>query len=209
MKNIFDNILSEKQRELLPLIKPFFKEFYLAGGTAIALQIGHRKSIDFDLFSNSEIHPQKITNRIFAKNYELQSVLAQSSDEYSIVVNGVKLTFLYFPFEIEPKCKGDFMLPSLLDLAAMKAYALGRRSKWKDYVDLYFLLKDYFSLQEIIAQTEAIFRQGFNSKLFREQLCYFEDMDYSEGIDFANQPVYDEIIKEFLVKQSTQKGEQR
>jgi Nucleotidyl transferase AbiEii toxin, Type IV TA system len=61
---MFDNILSENQKELLPFIESFKKEFYLVGGTAIALQIGHRESIDFDLFKFSTINTSKITQRL-------------------------------------------------------------------------------------------------------------------------------------------------
>lgn len=62
-------------------------------------------------------------------------------------------------------------MPDLISLAAMKAYSLGRRSKWKDYVDLYFIIKGYFSVREISEKAREIFGGGFNERLFREQLC--------------------------------------
>ena len=80
----------------------------------------------------------------------------------------------------------------------MKAYALGRRNKWKDYVDLYFLLKFKFSLNDLIERSKEIFSTHFNSKLFREQLCYFDDIDYSEAVDYIDTAPEDEEIKEFL-----------
>lgn len=91
-------------------------------------------------------------------------------------------------------------LPALLDLAAMKAYALGGRAKWKDYVDLYFLLKDYFSLQEISAHAKKMFECFFNEKLFREQLTYFEEIDYREQVEFVGIDVSDADVKEFLTE---------
>ena len=57
-------ILSEKQKELLPLITAFSKQFYLVGGTAIALYLGHRTSIDFDLFTNKDIKRKSIKNSL-------------------------------------------------------------------------------------------------------------------------------------------------
>ncbi|GIW64180.1 MAG: hypothetical protein KatS3mg092_0113 [Patescibacteria group bacterium] len=63
---MFKNILTEEQIKLLPLIKLFSKNFYLVGGTAIALQIGHRRSIDFDLFTEKSFNPLKI-RRIILK----------------------------------------------------------------------------------------------------------------------------------------------
>lgn len=65
-------------------------------------------------------------------------------------------------------------MPSLLDLSAMKAYALGRRSKWKDYVDLYFLLNSHFTVNQIASRAEEIFGQLFSEKLFRAQLIATE-----------------------------------
>ena len=59
-------ILTKEQKELLPLIKLFKKDFGLVGGTAIALHIGHRESIDFDLFSLSEFENHKIRAKIKA-----------------------------------------------------------------------------------------------------------------------------------------------
>ena len=86
-------------------------------------------------------------------------------------------------------------MPSLISLAAMKAYALGRRSKWKDYVDLYFLLTRYFSLSEVVEKSIELFGDLFSEKLFRAQLSYFADIDYTERVDYliASPPLDDEI----------------
>lgn len=92
----------------------------------------------------------------------------------------------------------------LLDLAAMKAYALGRRSKWKEYVDLYFLLKEKFLLDEISQRAIEIYGDLFSDKLFRSQLSYFEDIDYTEEVEYliSNTPTEEEI-KRFLIEVST------
>jgi len=91
-------------------------------------------------------------------------------------------------------------MPSLLTLAAMKAYALGRRAKWKDYVDLYFIMKDFHSLQEIIKQAKKIFGDEFNEKIFRTQLSYFEDINYSEKIIYKEGfEINDDVIKKRLI----------
>ncbi len=84
---------------------------------------------------------------------------------------------------------------SLLQLSAMKAYALGRRSKWKDYIDLFFLLRDHFTIGDICTEATRIFGELFSEKMFRSQLCYFEDIDYTEAIDWliANPPTDVEI----------------
>ena len=94
-------------------------------------------------------------------------------------------------------------MPDLLTLSAMKAYALGGRAKWKDYVDLYFLLRERFSLRQISDQAKHVFGSYYNEKLFREQLCYFQDIDYSESVDFASMVVNEDEIKRFLTDVAT------
>lgn len=85
----------------------------------------------------------------------------------------------------------------------MKAYALGRRSKWKDYVDLFFLLKDKFTLQQIIDRAIMIFGDLFSDKLFRSQLSYFDDIDYTEEVDYLVNAPSDAEIKSFLIDLAT------
>jgi hypothetical protein len=81
----------------------------------------------------------------------------------------------------------------------MKAYALGRRSKWKDYVDLFFIMKNYYSISEVIQEAKSVFKDLFSEKLFRAQLCFFDDMDYSEEVDFTiENPPSNEEIQDFL-----------
>lgn len=83
----------------------------------------------------------------------------------------------------------------------MKAYALGHRAKWKDYVDMYFILKKYYSLSKIVQRSKQIFYADFNEKIFRAQLAYFKDIDYSEKVIYMpRQAVSDEIIKKALIK---------
>jgi len=88
-------------------------------------------------------------------------------------------------------------------LGAMKAYALGRRPKWKDYVDLYFIIKDHCSVKEILEKANKIFGKEFNEKLFRSQLCYFDDMgiNYQEEINWKQGfKISDEEIKKALTE---------
>lgn len=198
-------ILNGKQIELLPLIGEFKREYYIVGGTAIALYIGHRRSIDYDLFKYSALHRKKNLDKIQAHGYK-PIVSWNVADQMNLIVNEVKLTFFQYPFQImaDNVFDGIARIPDLLDLAAMKAYALGRRSKWKDYVDLYFLLSNKFSLSEISDRASSIFGDLFSDKLFRSQLSYFEDVDYSEEVDYLiPTPPSDEEIKDRLVSIST------
>jgi hypothetical protein len=147
---MYKEILSIKQVELLTLIKQFIREYYLVGGTAIALHIGHRRSIDFDLFKYSTIKHSNNLKKISSFKYQYH-ITRRVAEQMNLTINEVKITFYQYPFKIDPDCRFEdvLRLPELIDLAAMKAYALGRRSKWKDYVDLYFIIKSYYSIDQI------------------------------------------------------------
>ena len=197
-------ILSENQLELLPLVQQFIHEYYLVGGTAIALHIGHRRSIDFDLFKFNSLNPKNIVDKITA--FKTPYIITRRvTEQLNAIIHDVKFTFFQYPFKIEAKCRFEdkLKLPELLDLAAMKAYALGRRSKWKDYVDLYFIVKNYYSVDQISQRAGEIYDQLFSVKLFRAQLAYYKDIDYSEPIEYIIPAVSDVEIKEFLIDKAT------
>ena len=193
---MYEEVLNSAQQGLLPLLAQFRREYYLVGGTAIALHIGHRRSVDFDMFKATTINHKKNLDRIVAAGVGYQ-VTRRVAEQMNLVVNNVKLTFFQYPFPIVPedKFKDVFRMPSLISLAAMKAYALGRRSKWKDYVDLYFLLTRCFSLPDVVEKSMELFGELFSEKLFRAQLSYFADIDYTERVEYlaANPPSDDEI----------------
>ncbi|MCC8113516.1 MAG: nucleotidyl transferase AbiEii/AbiGii toxin family protein [Bacteroidales bacterium] len=197
---MYPDVLSKTQKELLPLLKQFKREYYLVGGTAIALHIGHRRSIDFDLFKLTSISHKKNLIKIDNSGFPY-SITRRVEEQMNLTINDVKVTFFEYPFEIPHKEKFEsyITLPSLLDLGAMKAYALGRRSKWKDYVDLYFLLTQHFTIKQLSERASEIFGSLFSEKLFRAQLSYFDDVDYTESVDYLipNSPT-DEEIKNFL-----------
>ena len=198
-------ILNDKQIELLPLVGEFKREYYLVGGTAIALYLGHRRSIDFDLFKYASLNRKRNVEKIRSFGYE-PLIVWNVTDQMNLVINDVKLTFFQYPFLIQANnvFEERIHLPDLLDLAAMKAYALGRRSKWKDYVDLYFLLKEKYTLETISQRANEIYGNLFSDKLFRSQLSYFEDVDYTEEVEYMiPNPPTEEEIKNFLEKVST------
>ena len=197
-------IFTGGQVELLPYLKAFHRSFYLVGGTAVALHIGHRRSIDFDLFTHAQLNKSRIKAKLMHIPFS-QIPVFEDFDQLHLLINNVKLTFFSYPWSVlHPINVGSiFSIPSLLSLAAMKAFSLGRRAKWKDYVDLYFILHDYFTMQEICKEAEKIFNQQFSEKLFRQQLAFHKDIDYTESVEFMMTAVPDEEMKEFLIDKAT------
>ena len=194
-------IFNEEQRQLLPLLSKFKNEFYMVGGTAIALHIGHRLSIDFDLFKNGVVNPKKILTR-FKENKEDIIVTLNRDGQLNLMCRNVKFTFFDFEYTIPHPVllENGLSIPALLDLAAMKAFALSRRSKWKDYLDLYFIIKGHYNINMISQKATEYFGDLFSEKLFRGQLNYFEGISFEEQVEFMpGFEVRENEVKEFLI----------
>ena len=199
-------ILSPEQVQLLPFLKTVSKNFGLVGGTAVALHLGHRRSIDFDLFSHKPFDNNAV-KRIVTRVAEITKTFVRHSGEYTFMCGEVKVTFYHYPYTIEYTESLDHIIkiPDLLTLAAMKAFALGKRAKWKDYVDLYFIMRDAHPLSEIVCKSAEVFGNEFNEKLFRVQLSYFSDINYNERVEFLpGYEVSDDAVKGALVHASIQ-----
>ncbi|PIQ73909.1 MAG: hypothetical protein CO002_04850 [Candidatus Portnoybacteria bacterium CG_4_8_14_3_um_filter_44_10] len=195
-------ILTKEQIELLSLLQEFSKDFILVGGTAIALHLGHRRSIDFDLFSNKKFNNRAIYQKI-NRYWKIDKTYLSAVGEYTLMVNKIKMTFFEFGHIIEAVEKLDKIIrfPDLLTLAAMKSFVLGFRGKWKDYVDLYFIIRDYYSVEEISKKAQEIFKGEFNERILREQLAYFDDINYREAVEFLpGLEVSEKEIKKKLVE---------
>jgi predicted nucleotidyltransferase component of viral defense system len=137
-------VLTKRAAELYWSLS-LFSGFYLAGGTALALQIGHRISVDFDLFSDQDIERSLLprVQRVFSDAASI-APLINNSDELTVLVDDVKITFLKYPFPtFDPfVIYDDVPLLSVREIAATKAYTIGRRGAFKDYIDLYFILSE-------------------------------------------------------------------
>ena len=195
-------ILSETQKEIVSIFKHFSDQFGLVGGTAIALHIGHRKSIDFDFFSVTAFDNEKILSSL-RKMYPIQSIIRNDKEELTFLIQGVQVTFLRYPYPLSfpINFENTLYLPDIETLSAMKLFALGRRAKWKDYVDIFFILRNGYTLSHIFQKAQEIFGNEMNEKLLREELCYFSDIDYSESVSYLpGFETSDEEIKTFLEK---------
>lgn len=198
------DILSKEQVELFPLLNEFKRGCYVVGGTAIALHIGHRKSVDYDVFKFGRLNRTTIFDKINKHDFQVIMSFIEFN-QINLVIHQVKFTFFSFPYKVSASCliANSFKIPDLLDLAAMKAFALGRRAKWKDYVDVYFILKHHHSFDEVANRVKDIFKDEFIAKQFRAQLGFFGQMDYSEPVEYLiPNPPSDEEIRDFLIEES-------
>ena len=133
----------------------FINDFYLAGGTALALLIGHRQSIDFDFFSNTKFSNLKILDSLneILKDDEQIEIKEQDEDTLILFINNVKLSFFFYSHKLlgeKITILNNINLASLKDILAMKLIAISQRGTKKDFIDMYFLLKNNFSLSNAV-----------------------------------------------------------
>jgi len=195
-------ILSQEQQRLLNTLESHFKEYVLGGGTALAMQIHHRKSFDLDFFGQKTI-PKNLLLRIKTV-IPVNRVARDTGDELTFYSSNIKITILHYPF---PKVFADVAINNNLRyfplsiIAAQKAYAVGRRGAYRDYYDLYIILdQKHLVLDELIKISEDIFGTIFNPKIFLQQLVYFDDLTDFEILPVRKeQKIPDkETIKKFF-----------
>lgn len=156
--------------------EPFFAETRLVGGTALALQYGHRMSIDLDFFGN--IEDDNIAIREILNNIGTISVFKETTNIKIYSINGIKVDFVNYSRYawIDSAIEEDGLrLASPKDIAAMKINAIEGRGTKKDFIDIYFLLQHY-TLEEILAFYTNKYPEN---SLFRAlmSLSYFEDAE--------------------------------
>lgn len=181
-----------------------FNDFYLVGGTALALQIGHRVSVDFDLFTSN-----KLSARLFSKvkrNFRGLRIrkFRDIPGQLSVVLDDdIKIDFVEYNYPLLynlTKFEG-LKIASTKEIAVMKASTLNYRGTTKDYVDLYFLLKyGYAELREIEKDGEKKYGDEFNFRLFLEQLLYMSDVKKAE-IEFLKEKVSERQISDFFTQE--------
>lgn len=159
--------------------KEYLKGFYLVGGTALALKMGHRKSVDIDLFSNFSFDTAQMLENLSADFPFHLFFSANNTIKGSI--NNVQIDILAhrYPLVGEPVILENISMLSVEDIIAMKLNAISvSGQRVKDFIDIYFLLDEY-SVEEMIAFYKKKYTQ-YNEANVLKSLCWFEDVDHSD-----------------------------
>lgn len=177
-----NEILSDVQAVVLKALAPFSQEqgFYLGGGTAVAIMLGHRKSIDFDWFTLDHI-PDPV---LLAGKLREAGVLFQtgSIDRGTLhgTVSGVRVSFLEYRYPLlkptETWPEYGCVIASPDDLACMKLAAVAQRGSRKDFIDIYALTENLFTLPEML----EFYRNKYSVRDISHVLyglSYFDDAD--------------------------------
>ncbi|WP_211161685.1 nucleotidyl transferase AbiEii/AbiGii toxin family protein [Flavobacterium solisilvae] len=155
-----------------------FRGFNLVGGTSLALQIGHRFSIDIDMFGNSEVDEYEFIEEL--SKFGKPTILKKSKNIIIVSIDGIKVDFVNYKYPLleDIKTIENIRLVSDKDIAAMKLNAIAGRGSRKDFIDLYFLLKKY-SLTEMLDFYKQKYIDGSEFMVIKS-LNYFEDADSEE-----------------------------
>jgi predicted nucleotidyltransferase component of viral defense system len=195
-------ILDKKRISILPQLGHFKDEYYLAGGTALALQLGHRDSIDFDFFKKGDIDTLSLfkrLNEVFS-NYKVYKINEDKNTLDVLINDEINLSFFSYNYPlIEEKKKGKYLdLASISDIACMKLSTILSRATNKDYIDLYYIFKDY-NFQHILDVFKKKY-QDTDINLVLKSLVYFEDIKMEPILFSPGKEIDFKEIQDFLIK---------
>jgi predicted nucleotidyltransferase component of viral defense system len=173
-----------------------FNDFVLVGGTALALQIGHRISVDIDLFGKCEIEESEFVEIL--ENYGHVNILKKSKNILICSIDAIKIDFVNYRYPLikDFTTIDSIRLASKEDIAAMKLNAIAGRGSKKDFIDLYYLLK-IFTLEQMIEFYLQKFPDG-SEFMVRKSLSYFEDADNETSPIIFENISWEEIKKSIL-----------
>jgi len=199
LKNL-ECLLPKTETLLLKMVEgcPFLEKYVLVGGSALAMYLCHRKSEDLDFFTyDNSFDRTEIFEYI--KQFENKEILNQTDEQIDILLDGVKVTFFNAKWKfLEPTKIEKFNLSSLESIASMKVNVMFLRAKYRDYYDLYCLVKDGMGLKEIFDYSRDIV-EGVTFRLFAIALVYIDDIEddnisYLEPIEIISK----EKIRDFF-----------
>ncbi len=199
-------ILSKDQREILEILKKSLlsnSPFYLAGGTGLALLLSHRKSVDFDFFSETEFSSIKIVEELKKYFQEEQISLVEMKEDTLIVyLKNIQTSFFYYDYPllkmlISENCVN---IASLEDIAAMKIISIIQRGLKKDFIDLWTIIKETdYSLNEIFSFCKKKYSSTFSESIALKALTYFHDAEEEEPPEgIKHNFLWDNIKKELV-----------
>jgi hypothetical protein len=176
---------------------PNFHETRLVGGTALALQIGHRKSIDLDIFGNITLEPLELTQVLQA--YGPLSIRSASQRIHHLMLRGVQLDIVQYDYQWidAPVTAEGVRLASIRDITAMKLAAITNRGTRKDFIDLAFLL-ERFDVPQMLELYKRKFKDG-ESFMVLKSLVFFDDAE-DDPMPYMLQPIDWNVAKQRIIE---------
>ena len=154
---------------------PLLSNCRLVDGTALALQLGHRRSIDLDFFGAIDENAQTVFDEL---DTQFDVFLESQSKRITVFkINGIKVDIVNYPFQwLEPQIETDGVrMAGLKDIAAMKLEAIVNRGTKKDFIDLFFLLQ-HFTMRQMLDFYLQKYPKGSVFNVIRS-VVYFDDAE--------------------------------
>ena len=180
---IYWKTIDSKRKSVLKklCIQPFIKDFYLAGGTALSLELGLRKSEDFDFFTLKPFAEDQLYAELAKALGKKPQVISLGEGTCDVNADGIQITFFSYPhrllapFVVAPELPG-LRMASLEDIATMKMAAIGSRSAKKDFYDLYhiLILKNWKAEELIALLNKKYGKKGWGASRYVMSLSYFD-----------------------------------
>jgi len=198
---IHTDILSDVQKKVLPhLAKALANtDFYLAGGTALALQVGHRQSMDFDWFIPKLGDPEILFNRLKSLGiaFEIQSI---SFETVYLSIDTIQMSFIGYEYPmLQPKVLWpEFVvhLAGMNDIACMKLSAIASRCSRKDFFDLHYLVKHFLQLEDYLRLYMKKYKNRDIGHIVRS-LVYFADAETEPDIKMIKPLAWQDLKSDF------------
>ena len=193
-------LLPKTESLLLKMVEScdFLDRYVLVGGSALALHLCHRKSEDLDFFTFADDFDRKEIFE-YIQQFEHKEIINQTDEQIDLLLDGVKVTFFGACWEfLKPTKTERFNLAPLKAIATMKVNVMFLRAKYRDYYDLYFLVKSGMGLKEVFECSKDIV-QGVSFKLFAIALVYIDDIeDDNIGYLEPEEQISKEKIRDFF-----------
>jgi predicted nucleotidyltransferase component of viral defense system len=201
---MFEQTLSADTKSNLAAIgqTPLARQYYLAGGTAVALHLGSRFSFDLDFFSKEHISIDVVLQTLRA--LEQIETFRATADTLNGRLNGYRISFFIYPYPVLEPFAGyaGVQIASLTDLAAMKVDAFNRRGTKRDFVDLYFICQRSFPLDKALELLFQKFKDyNINPVNVFKSLVYFGDAEKDDTQQMIEKVPWREV-KGFIQKES-------
>ena len=201
-EKLYLEILPPEQLELFNVLSglDWMTDFYLVGGTALALQIGHRQSMDFDFFTGKDIKIDKLI--IQAKEIGKFELYGQDKDTLNAAIKDVRISFFRSPYPLDRNTISyqNISIADKYDIALMKLNAISGRGNKKDFIDLYFLIQDY-NLADLIKS----YQDNYGSELANvyhlyKSLVYFVDAEMQPMPKMLQPVPWQELKKKIILE---------
>lgn len=200
---IYYDALNSGRFSLLENFKGLKENFYLAGGTGLALQIGHRISEVFDFFTSIKFDNAVLLNQIKKSfpNLNLKIIQNEENTLTLLINNEVKISFFKIEYQnILPLIQTDYLqIAQVQEIGVMKLLAL-TRALYKDYVDIFFILKEY-SLNGLLSLAKRKYHE-FDESIYLKCLLSFSDIEKIPVVFMPGRDISPEKVFKFIEEQA-------